>query len=50
MKKITDLTGHTERVLHMSMAPDENTVCTASNDQTLRFWKIFGDCQKYSQN
>jgi len=23
------------------MAPDNTTVCTASADETLRFWKVF---------
>lgn len=25
----------------MSLAPDNSTICTASADETLRFWKIF---------
>ncbi len=25
----------------MSLAPDNSTVCTASADETLRFWKVF---------
>lgn len=42
MKKITELTGHTNRVLHMALSPDATTVCSASSDETLRFWKVFG--------
>lgn len=36
-----ELYGHTQRVLHMSLSPDSSTVCTASADETLRFWKVF---------
>lgn len=25
----------------MSLSPDASTVCTASADETLRFWKVF---------
>jgi WD40 repeat protein len=25
----------------MAMAPDNTTICTASADETLRFWKVF---------
>ena len=39
--KVADLHGHSQRVLHMVMAPDNSTVCTASADETLRFWKVF---------
>ena len=33
--------GHTQRVLHMTLSPDNSTVCTASADETLRFWQVF---------
>lgn len=39
--KVVELYGHTQRVLHMSLAPDNSTICTASADETLRFWKVF---------
>ncbi len=39
--KVMELYGHTQRVLHMSLSPDASTVCTASADETLRFWKVF---------
>jgi len=42
MTKHVELTGHTSRVLHMAQSPDGATVVTASADETLRFWKIFG--------
>lgn len=25
----------------MAMAPDNTTICTASADETIRFWKVF---------
>jgi cell division cycle protein 20 (cofactor of APC complex) len=41
MKKVADLTGHTERVLAMAISPDGTTVVSAAGDETLRFWKCF---------
>jgi cell division cycle protein 20 (cofactor of APC complex) len=41
LKKITDLTGHTSRILHMTPSSDGTTVCSAGADETLRFWKIW---------
>jgi cell division cycle protein 20 (cofactor of APC complex) len=41
MTKISELTGHTNRVLHMAMAPDAETVVSMAADETLRFWKVF---------
>ena len=35
--------GHTARVLHMAQSPDGSTVVSAAADETLRFWKCFGD-------
>lgn len=40
-KKIVDLFGHEERVLHTCVSPDGSTVCSGSEDETLRFWKVF---------
>jgi cell division cycle protein 20 (cofactor of APC complex) len=42
LKKVTELTGHTARVLCMSSSPDGSSVVSASGDETLRFWNIFG--------
>jgi cell division cycle protein 20 (cofactor of APC complex) len=39
--KVTELTGHTSRVLHTAISPDGSTVCSAAADETLRFWKIW---------
>ncbi|XP_073142731.1 cell division cycle 20.2, cofactor of APC complex-like [Henckelia pumila] len=42
MMKITELTGHTSRVLFMAQSPDGCTVASAAGDETLRFWNVFG--------
>ncbi|XP_077248136.1 cell division cycle 20.2, cofactor of APC complex-like [Tasmannia lanceolata] len=42
MKKITEIKGHTARVLHLAQSPDGFTVASAAADETLRFWKVFG--------
>jgi len=39
--KITELTGHTSRVLHLAQSPDGSCICSGAGDETLRFWKIF---------
>jgi cell division cycle protein 20 (cofactor of APC complex) len=41
MSKVCDLTGHTNRILMMSMSPDEETIASVSADETLRLWKCF---------
>eukprot|EP00350_Pseudokeronopsis_sp_OXSARD2_P008074 CAMPEP_0170547690 /NCGR_PEP_ID=MMETSP0211-20121228/6054_1 /TAXON_ID=311385 /ORGANISM="Pseudokeronopsis sp., Strain OXSARD2" /LENGTH=271 /DNA_ID=CAMNT_0010852841 /DNA_START=1463 /DNA_END=2278 /DNA_ORIENTATION=+ len=41
MKKIAELRGHTNRVLHLALSPDGTTVASAAADETLRFWKVF---------
>jgi cell division cycle 20-like protein 1 (cofactor of APC complex) len=33
--------GHHQRVLHLCLSPDGQTVVTGSPDETLRFWKVF---------
>ena len=42
MSKVTELTGHSCRVLHMAMSPDGQTVVSAAADETLRLWRCFG--------
>eukprot|EP00474_Spongospora_subterranea_P009976 CRZ10434.1 hypothetical protein [Spongospora subterranea] len=39
--RVTDLIGHTSRVLHLALSSDGTTVCSAAADETLRFWKVF---------
>jgi cell division cycle protein 20 (cofactor of APC complex) len=41
MARITDLMGHTSRILALAMSPDGTTVASAAADETLRFWKCF---------
>jgi cell division cycle protein 20 (cofactor of APC complex) len=46
VSKVIELTGHTSRVLHLAQSPDGTTVVSASPDDTLRFWRIFGSPTK----
>ncbi|XP_029474500.1 cell division cycle protein 20 homolog [Rhinatrema bivittatum] len=41
MAKVTELKGHTSRILNMAMSPDGTTVASAAADETLRIWKCF---------
>jgi cell division cycle protein 20 (cofactor of APC complex) len=41
MTKVQEFTGHTSRVLHLAKSPSGGTICSASADETLRFWDIF---------
>ncbi|KAI8468545.1 MAG: activator and specificity subunit of anaphase promoting complex [Monoraphidium minutum] len=43
LAKAGELTGHTARVLHMAQSPDGASVVTAGADETLRFWRAFGE-------
>lgn len=43
ISKIKEFKGHTSRVLYLSQSPDETTVCSASGDESLRFWDLFGE-------
>ena len=43
MVKVAEFKGHTARVLHLAQSPDGNTVVSAAADETLRFWRCFGD-------
>lgn len=42
MRQVDSLTGHTYRVLYLSMSPDGRVIVTGAGDETLRFWKVFG--------
>ena len=41
MAKLATLTGHTMRVLFLSVSPDGQTIVTGAGDETLRFWHCF---------
>jgi cell division cycle 20-like protein 1 (cofactor of APC complex) len=41
MTKLATLTGHTYRVLYLSVSPDGQTIVTGAGDETLRFWNVF---------
>jgi len=43
MAKVAELTGHTSRVLHLAQSPDGTTMVSAAADETLRFWRCFGE-------
>ena len=46
LERVTDLVGHTERVLSMANSPDKTTVVSAGGDETLRFWNCFSSDNK----
>ena len=41
MQHLATLTGHTFRVLYLSLSPDGQTIVTGAGDETLRFWNVF---------
>jgi cell division cycle protein 20 (cofactor of APC complex) len=41
--QVAEMTGHQGRVLHMATSPDGSSVVTAGADETLRFWRAFGE-------
>lgn len=43
MTKVKDFTGHTARVLHTGVGPDGSTLVSVAADETMRFWRIFGE-------
>lgn len=45
MTKVATLTGHSSRVLYLSVSPDGQTVVTGAGDETLRFWNIFPEAK-----
>ncbi len=38
---IAHFTGHSQRILSMTMNSDGTNVCTCSSDETLRFWNVW---------
>eukprot|EP00922_Rhytidocystis_sp_ex-Travisia-forbesii_P005984 GHVS01008690.1.p1 GENE.GHVS01008690.1~~GHVS01008690.1.p1 ORF type:complete len:425 (-),score=87.22 GHVS01008690.1:324-1598(-) len=41
LSKVATLTGHSARVLYFGQGGDEESICTAAGDGTVRFWKVF---------
>ncbi|XP_050521880.1 fizzy-related protein homolog isoform X2 [Daktulosphaira vitifoliae] len=49
MSQIAKLTGHTFRVLYLSMSPDGESIVTGAGDETLRFWNIFSKARSQKE-
>lgn len=43
LHRIATLSGHSSRVLYMSMNQEGSTIVTGAGDETLRFWDVFRD-------
>jgi len=41
LTKVADIEGHSARILSLAQSPDGATICSASADETLRFWRLF---------
>lgn len=50
MQKIQTLTGHSYRVLYLSMSPDGESIVTGAGDETLRFWNMFPSASKQQRS
>lgn len=50
MSQIVNLTGHTTRVLYLSVSPDGQTIVTGAGDETLRFWNIFPSAKENARS
>ncbi len=50
MQKIQTLTGHSYRVLYLSMSPDGESIVTGAGDETLRFWNMFPGANRKRHN
>ncbi|KAI8370235.1 WD40-repeat-containing domain protein [Blakeslea trispora] len=46
MQKLASLSGHTSRVLYLSLSSDGNTVATGAGDETIKFWDLFSLVKK----
>jgi cell division cycle 20-like protein 1, cofactor of APC complex len=50
MVKVNTLTGHTYRVLYLSMSPCGQSIVTGAGDETLRFWNVFPSIKTKTSN
>ena len=41
MEKIATLSGHSYRVLYLSLSPEGQSIVTGAGDKILQFWKVF---------
>ena len=48
LQKICSFSGHSSRVLYMSISPDGNSIVTGAGDETLRFWNLNYKSEKKS--
>jgi len=46
VRPLATLTGHTYRVLYLSVSPDGQQIVTGAGDETLRFWNIWPPSNK----
>jgi cell division cycle 20-like protein 1 (cofactor of APC complex) len=47
MEKIATLSGHSCRVLYLSLSPDGQNIVTGAGDKILQFWKVFPPFKNY---
>ncbi|XP_004209422.2 fizzy-related protein homolog isoform X1 [Hydra vulgaris] len=50
LTQVAKLTGHTFRVLYLSMSPDGESVVTGAGDETLRFWNTFSKSHTHKES
>ena len=48
--RIASLTGHTARVIYLSLSPDGESVVTGAGDESLRFWSVFPSSVRSSRS
>lgn len=50
IRKISTLSGHTSRVLYLSMSPCGEYIVTGAGDETLRFWDLnYGEKKEFKE-
>jgi len=49
LSSVATLSGHTMRVLYLSVSPDGTTIVTGAGDETLRFWNVFPGVKNYTK-